>query len=381
MSFPRAMFTKVASSFIRPRKPRSTIPAVARVRGTARTTPSASDTLYAPALLQTMADGGNRSNGKWSTPATSDWIIRTLRAFCRKSAGNSRGKPIDTTTSAVDHAPSRSSGGRSSRITGLNAPAAALATAARRSPALRTRNRTRAIGPPDAAAGLGPFDAARSTLRVPAGVALHAAFLEHEGFAALRALGIQAFPQELRGVAGLLLHLDVRLDGAAEFVERLHGRLDSRLLHPDVTLDCLRDRVRDRIDALPVVDRDPRAADALELVDDLVEWDAGPKAERDEARDAFREGGRVSAAAADLREHLEEAFLVLVDRDVERAVSGQNLLRAAGDHVGTRSGPDGGGLGWHLDADLLWLVGLRDADVEDLVLARAVAVHCDALAF
>src|SRR3989441_4818433 len=343
---------------------------------------SATDTLYAPALLDTMADGGNRSNGKWSTPATSDWIIRTLRAFCRKSAGNSRGKPIDTTTSAVDHASSRSSGGRSSRITCSNAPAAAaLATAARRSASIGTMNRTRAIGPPDAAAGLGPFDAARSTLRVPAGVALHAAFLEHEGFAALRALGIQAFPQELRGVAGLLLHLDVRLDGAAEFVERLHGRLDSRLLHPDVTLDCLRDRVRDRIDALPVVDRDPRAADALELVDDLVDRDAGPKAERDEARDAFREGGRVSAAAADLREHLEEAFLVLVDRDVERAVSGQNLLRAAGDHVGTRSGPDGGGLGWHLDADLLWLVGLRDADVEDLVLARAVAVHCDALAF
>src|SRR2546428_5193174 len=341
---------------------------------------SATDTLYAPALLHTMADGGNRSNGKWSTPATSDWIIRTLRAFCRKSAGNSRGKPIDTTTSAVDHAPSRSSGGRSSRITGSNAPAAALATAARRSASIGTMNRTRAIGPPDAAAGLGPFDAARSTLRVPAGVALHAAFLEHEGFAALRALGIQAFPQELRGVAGLLLHLDVRLDAADEFLERLHGRLDSRLQHPDVTLDCLRDRVRDRVDALPVVDRDPRAADALELVDDLVDRDAGPKAERGEARDAFCEGGRVAAPAADLREHLEEAFLVLVDRDVQRAVSGQDLLRAAGDHVGTGSRPDDGGLGWHLDVNLFRLLRVSDADVEDLVLARSVAVDRDALA-
>src|SRR5213594_500137 len=342
---------------------------------------AATEILYAPALLHTMADGGNRSNGKWSTPATSDWIIRTFRAFCRRSAGNSRGKPIDTTTSAVDHASSRSSGGRSSRITGSNAPAAAaLATAARRSASIGTMNRTRAIGPPDAAAGLGPFDAARSTLRVPAGVALHAAFLEHEGLAALRALGIQALPQQLRGVAGLLLHLDVRFDGAAKFVERLHGGLDSRLLHPDVTLDGLRDRVRNRVDALPVVDRDPRAADALELVDDFVDGDPGPQAERDQTRDPFREGGRVAPAPADLREDLEEAFLVLVDRDVQGAVSGEDLLRAAGDDVGTRSRPDDGGLGWYLDVNRFRLFGLRDADVEDLVLARAVAVHRDALA-
>src|SRR5207245_7874193 len=158
----------------------------------------ATDALYAPALLHTMADGGNRSNGKWSTPATSDWIIRTLRAVCRKSAGNSRGKPIDTTTSAVDHAPSRSSGGRSSRITGSNAPAAALATAARRSASIGTMNRTRAIGPPDAAAGLGPFDAARSTLRVPAGVALYEAFIEPDGFAALWELAFRVFTYVIR---------------------------------------------------------------------------------------------------------------------------------------------------------------------------------------
>src|SRR3989449_2128097 len=342
---------------------------------------SATEILYAPALLHTMADGGNRSNGKWSIPATSDWIIRTAPAFCRKSAGNSRGKPIDTTTSAVDHTSSRSSGGRSSRITGSNAPAAAaLATADRRSASIRTMNRTRAIGPPDAAAGLGPFDAARSAFRIAAGVALHAAFLEHEGLAALRALGIQALPQQLRGVAGLLLHLDVCLDGGAELVERLHGRLDSRLLHPDVTLDRLRDRVRDRIHPFTVVDRDPRAADALELVDDLVDRDARPQAQGDEARDPFREGGRVAAAAADLREHLEQAFLVLVDRDVQGAVPGQDLLRSTGDHVGTGSRPDDGGLGWHLDVNLFRLLRVSDADVEDLVLARSVAVDRDALA-
>src|SRR5437879_6167999 len=327
-----------------------------------------------------MADGGNRSNGKWSIPATRDWIIRTFRAFCRKSVGNSRGKPIDTTTSAVDHASSRSSGGRSSRITGSNSPAAALATAARRSASIGTMNRTRDIGSPDAAAGLGPFDGPRSTFRIAAGVALHAAFLEHEGLAALRALGIQAFPQQLRGVAGLLLHLDVCLDGAAELVERLHGRLDSRLLHPDVTLDRLRDRVRDRIHPFPVVDCDPRAADALELVDDLVDRDARPQAQGDEARDPFREGGRVAAAAADLREHLEQAFLVLVDRDVQGAVPGQDLLRSTGDHVAPGSRPADAGLGWPLDVNLFRLLRVSDADVEDLVLARSVAVDRDGLA-
>src|SRR5207253_212428 len=287
---------------------------------------SATEILYAPALLHTMADGGNRSNGKWSIPATRDWIIRTFRAFCRKSVGNSRGKPIDTTTSAVDHASSRSSGGRSSRITGSNSPAAALATAARRSASIGTMNRTRDIGSPDAAAGLGPFDGPRSTFRIAAGVALHAAFLEHEGLAALRALGIQAFPQQLRGVAGLLLQFDVRLHGAPELVERLDGRLDAGLLHPDVPLDRLRDRVGDRIHALPVVDRNPRAPDAFELVDDLVNRDAGSQAQRHEPGDSFREGCRVAAAAADLREDLEEAFLVLVDGDVEGAVSREDLL-------------------------------------------------------
>src|SRR5437867_1472200 len=167
-----------------------------------------------------------------------------------------------------------------------------------------------------------PQEWSASAFRVAARVALDAAFLEHEGFAALRALRIQAFPQQLRGVAALLLHLDVRLDRPAELVVRLDGRLDSGLLHPDVPLDRLRDRVRDRVDALPVVDRDPRAADALKLVDDLVDRDAGPQAQGNEARDAFREGGSISAAAADLREHFEEAFLVLVDRDVQGAVSG-----------------------------------------------------------
>src|SRR5256886_6816557 len=288
---------------------------------------------------------------------------------------------MDTATSAVDHAASRFSGGRSSRITGSNAPVFFLARAARRSASIGTMNRTRAMGPPTAPRDLALSTAPpRSAFRVTARVALDAAFLEHEGFAALRALRIQAFPQQLRGVAALLLHLDVRLDRPAELVVRLDGRLDSGLLHPDVPLDRLRDRVRDRVDALPVVDRDPRAPDALELVDDFVDRDAGPQAEGDEARDPFREGGRIAAAAADLREHLEEAFLVLVDRDVQGTVSGQDLLRAAGDHIGTRSWPYDGGLGGHLDVNRFRLLGLRDADGEDLILARAVAVHGDAFA-
>src|SRR3989449_3194819 len=288
---------------------------------------------------------------------------------------------MQTTMSAVAHASARFSGGRSSRSTGSNAPAAFLATAARRSASIGTMNKTRAIVPPDAAAGLGPFDGApRSAFRVAARVALDAAFLEHEGLAALRTLRVQAFPQQLRGVAGLLLHLDVRLDGAAELVVRLDGRLDSGLLHADVPLDRLGDRVRDRIDALPMVDRDPRAADALELVDDLIDRDAGPQAERDEARDALRQRRGVAAASADLREHLEEAFLVLVDRDVQGAVPGENLLRPTGDHVGTGSRPDDRGPWGHFDVNLFELLRLRDADVEDLVLARAVAVDRDAFA-
>src|SRR3989441_4216280 len=342
---------------------------------------SATETLYAPALLHTIADGGNRSNGKWSTPATSDWIILTFRAFSRKSGGNSRGNPMDTTTSTVDHASSRFSGGRSSRFTGANAPAAFFATAARRSASIGTMNRTRAMGPPTAPRDLALSTAPpRSAFRVTARVALDAAFLEHEGFAALRALRIQAFPQQLRGVAALLLHLDVRLDGAAELVVRLDGGLDSGLLHADVALDRLRDRVGDRVDALPVVDRDPRAPDALELVDDLVDRDAGPQAQRHETRDAFRERRRVAAAAADLREHLEQALLVLVDRDVQGAVSGEDLLCSARDDVRSGARPDDCRLGRHRNMDLFRLLGLRDADVEDLVLARSVAVHRDAFA-
>src|SRR3989442_7576381 len=224
---------------------------------------SATETLYAPALLHTIADGGNRSNGKWSTPATSDWIIRTFRAFSRKSSENARGNPMDTTTSAVAHASSRFSSGRSSRITGSNAPAAFLATAARRSVSIGTMNRTRAMGPPTAPGDLALSTAPpRSAFRVAAAVALDAAFLEHERLAALRALRIQAFPQQLRGIAALLLHLDVRLDGAAELVIRLDGRLDAGLLHADVPLDRLRDRVRARVDAFPMIDRDPLAPNA-----------------------------------------------------------------------------------------------------------------------
>src|SRR5216117_3098827 len=149
-----------------------------------------------------MAPGGKRSNGRWSTPATSDWISRTVRALVRKSAGNSRGNPMETTTSAFVHASSRSSAARSPRITGSNAPEAIRPTTLRRSASIGAVKRTRGIGVPDAAAGLGT----------------------------LWALRVQALPEQLRGVAGLLLHLDVRLDGAAELVVRLHGRLDSCLL-------------------------------------------------------------------------------------------------------------------------------------------------------
>src|SRR5205823_12205813 len=241
---------------------------------------------------------------------------RRLRALSRRSTGSSRGNPVVTRTSADAQASSPRSGGRSSRMTGSKAPGAFRTTTSRRSGSIGTANRTRAIGHPRAPRDLSLSTSGGSALRVPAGVALHAALFEDEGLAALRAFGIQAFLQELRGVARLLLQLDVRFDSPTEFVERLDWRLHARLLHPDVPLDRLRDRVGDRVHALGVVDRDPRTANSFELVDDLVEREARAQAEGDEPCDAFREGGRVTASAADLREDLEQAVLVLVDGHV-----------------------------------------------------------------
>src|SRR5207247_4404858 len=130
-------------------------------------------------------------------------------------------------------------------------------------------------------------------------------------------------------------------------------------------------RVRDPVDALLMFDRDPRAPDALELVDYLVDRDARTQAQRHEARDAFREGRRVAAAAADLREHLEQALLVLVDRDVQGAISGEDLLCSARDDVRSGPRPKRRGLRRHLDVDLLRLGRLRDAGVGPLAVALA----------
>src|SRR5947208_14838944 len=114
----------------------------------------------------------------------------------------------------------------------------------------------------------GPKDV-RLAFRVPAGVAFDAALFEDQGLAALGAFRVQAFPEELRGVAGLLLELDVRLDRAVRLVVRLDGRLHAGLLHPDVPLDRLRDRVGDRVDAFSVVDRHQRATARFDLGDDF----------------------------------------------------------------------------------------------------------------
>src|SRR5213079_2721463 len=333
-----------------------------------------------PALLQTIAVRGNRSNGRLSTPARSAWIIRRRGARDARSRGNSEPKPVQTRTSAEAHAASRSDGGRSARMTGCNPAVALEARTARRSASIATEKRTRATAFRTAPAGLGLSTSVGSALRVPAGVALDAALFEDERLAALRALRVQAFPEELRGVAGFLLELDVRLDRAVRLVVRLDGRLHAGLLHPDVPLDRLRDRVGDRVDAFSVVDRDPRAADPFELVDDLVDGDAGPQAEGGEARDSLREGCGIPAAAADLGEDLEEALLVLVDRHVEGAVPGEDLLGAARDHV--RPGPRAQGRGFRrdLDSHLRRLLRLCDPDVQDLVLAGAVAVDRDPLA-
>src|SRR5207244_13068209 len=181
-------------------------------------------------------------------------------------------------TAAAAQAGSRWDGGRSARMIGWNPAVVLEARTARRSASIGIDNRTRATAPRTAPAGLGLSTSVGSALRVAAGVAFDAALFEDEGLAALRALRIQAFSEELRGIAGFLLELDVRRDRAVRLVVRLDGRLHAGLLHPDVPLDRLRDRVGDRVDAFSVVDRDPRAADPFELVDDLVDGDAGPQA-------------------------------------------------------------------------------------------------------
>src|SRR5437660_11564716 len=118
-----------------------------------------------------------------------------------------------------------------------------------------------------------------------------------------------------------------------------------------MALDRLRNRIGDRVDALAVVHRDPRAADAFELIDDLVDGDAGPQAERHESGDPFREGCRVSPAASDLRENFEQALLVLVDGDVQGAVSGEDLLRATRDDVGPGPRPEDSSLRRDFEVD------------------------------
>ena len=147
-----------------------------------------------------------------------------------------------------------------------------------------------------------------------------------------------------------------------------------------MALDRLRDRIGDRVHALAVVHRDPRAADAFELIDDLVDGDAGPQAERHESGDPFGEGCRVSAAAADLRENFEQALLVLVDGHIQRAVSGEDLLCAARDHVGPGPRSEDRGLRRNFDVNFRRLLRVRDTDVQDLVFPRAVAVDGDAFA-
>src|SRR3990170_3719555 len=177
-----------------------------------------------------------------------------------------------------------------------------------------------------------------SALRVPAMVALRAPLLEDEGAPALRAFRVQPALHEVRCL-GLLLYLVVNVHGAGFHIERVDRRDRAGPLHPDVPLDRLRDRVRDREDPLPVVERQPRAADPLELIDDLVDRHTRAEAQRHEPREAFREARRVPAAAADLREQLEQSLVVLVDRHVQRAVAREDLLRPACDHVGPPPGP------------------------------------------
>src|SRR4030067_1652924 len=99
-----------------------------------------------------------------------------------------------------------------------------------------------------------------SALRVPAVPPLPAPPLEDQGAPALPALRVQPALHDLRGL-GLLLELLVHVNGPELGVERVDWRDDARFLGPDVPLDRLRDRVRDREDPLPVIKREATAPD------------------------------------------------------------------------------------------------------------------------
>src|SRR5581483_10303766 len=253
-----------------------------------------------------------------------------------------------------------------------------------------------------------------SALAVPAAQALDASLLQRQHVVALGALGVVAPGHDERRadlvvahevLLGLGVALDARrgrgglLEGGRHAVE---ARLDALVqVAGDLAPEGLREAVGHRVDLLAVVVGDLGRADAVELLDDLLGRDAAAQAKAREARDGLGEGGRVAAAAADLREDLEEAVLVLVDGHVERAVAGLDLLRGARDDVGARAGLEDhgargrgaldllarggalGGLGRAVQRGLpggLALQLLRLAQVEHLVLPAAVAVDGDALA-
>src|SRR3990170_5754678 len=236
---------------------------------------------------------------------------------------------------------------RNARLTGQSSPEATtsranppcaapcvantrIARAHARAHAASRRARTM-VGPNEDAAKRVPRSV--SALRVPAIPALRAALFEDEGAPALRALRVEPAFHEVRRLLRLLLDFVVDGNAADLRVERVDRRDRSRPLHSDVPLDRLRNRVRDREDPLPVVQCEARAADPLELVDDLVHGHAGPEAQGHEPRDPLREARGVPAAPPDLREQLEEPLAVLVHGDVQRAVAREDLLRAARDDV------------------------------------------------
>ena len=111
------------------------------------------------------------------------------------------------------------------------------------------------------------------------------------------------------------------------------------------------------------------AADAADLLDDGVEFDAGPEGQGDEPAGGLDLGGGAAAGLAHLGEDLAEAHFIFVDRDVELAAAGVDQFGDPQGAGGTGPGGDGGN----------FVLGLVGAEAQDLLIPAAVPVDGDAL--
>ncbi len=95
------------------------------------------------------------------------------------------------------------------------------------------------------------------------------------------------------------------------------------------------------------------AADAADLFDDGVEFDAGPEGQGDEPAGGLDLGGGAAAGFAHLGEDFAEAHFIFVDGDVEFAAAGIDQFGDPQGAGGAGPGGDGGNFSLALSAPKL----------------------------